>query len=127
MTPLRVGFRYIDSRHWQGGFNYLLNLMRALLDARPQLISPVLFCGLEAPPEDRRVFEELLGTDLVLSSAFAPQSLRRRHRVRWTVRLLRRPGHRVRGRGGVDGYGPAGRRLGDDAQAPHLLRDQWHS
>jgi glycosyltransferase involved in cell wall biosynthesis len=78
MKPVRVAFRYIDSRAWQGGYNYLLNLHRALVAERPPRVQPVLFCGVDAPEADLARFAGLLGEDLIRSPVFAPDALKRR-------------------------------------------------
>ena len=73
MQTLRVGFKYEDARVWQGGYNYLLNLCRAIKTHAD--LEPVVFCGVDAPQEHRTPFLDLLGDDFVQTEAFAPDAL----------------------------------------------------
>lgn len=84
VSEIAVGFRYIDSRDWQGGYNYLLNLCTALKKHSTCNIRPKVFCGIEPPAQDKLAFTKILDADWIQSETFAPQSLRRR---RWRTVL----------------------------------------
>lgn len=70
---VRVAFKYEDARVWRGGYNYLLNLVTALLDYGTA--QPVVFYGVDAPEQHLEPFREALGADLVQSDVFAPERL----------------------------------------------------
>lgn len=67
---MRVAFALIDSRRWTGGYNYLLNLFRAIRSYEADRLNPVLFCGEDADEHDVRAFLEIGNIEVVRSSAF---------------------------------------------------------
>ena len=54
---IRVAFTLIDGRNWRGGYNYQLNLMRAIADYAPKRIQPILFVGTDMDQSDVAPFE----------------------------------------------------------------------
>lgn len=77
MNKIRLGFRFIDSRIWLGGYNYLLNLCAAVKKWNDQ-IQPVVFCGPHIPQADQQRFQDLLGDDFVVTDVISKQALRKR-------------------------------------------------
>lgn len=67
---IRLAFTLIGGRNWTGGYNYLLNLVRALATHRPDVITPVLFFGEDTTPSDAAPFEGIAGTEVVRDAAF---------------------------------------------------------
>jgi len=67
---MRVAFNLIDSARWTGGFNYLLNLFRAIRNYEADHISPILFCGEDADENDLHSFLEAGEIEVVRSSIF---------------------------------------------------------
>lgn len=67
---MRVAFTLIDSTRWTGGYNYLLNLFRALRNYEADRISPILFCGEDAGEHDVRAFLGVGDVEVVRSSVF---------------------------------------------------------
>lgn len=67
---MRVAFNLIDSARWTGGFNYLLNLFRAIRNYEADHISPILFCGEDADKNDLHAFLEAGDIEVVRSSIF---------------------------------------------------------
>ena len=66
----RVAFNLIESARWTGGYNYLLNLFRAIRSYEADHISPVLFCGGDADERDVAGILELGNVEVVRSSVF---------------------------------------------------------
>ena len=54
---IRVAFTLIDGRNWRGGYNYQLNLMRAIADYAPKRIQPILFVATDMDQSDVAPFE----------------------------------------------------------------------
>jgi glycosyltransferase involved in cell wall biosynthesis len=67
---MRVAFNLIDSARWTGGYNYLLNLFRAIRNYEADHISPMLFCGEDADENDLHSFLEAGDIEVVRSSIF---------------------------------------------------------
>ena len=67
---MRVAFNLIDSARWTGGYNYLLNLFRAIRNYEAEHINPILFCGEDADENDLRSFLEAGDIEVVRSSIF---------------------------------------------------------
>jgi len=67
---MRVAFNLIDSARWTGGYNYLLNLFRAIQNYDADHISPILFCGEDADEKDLHAFLEAGDIEVVRSSMF---------------------------------------------------------
>ena len=60
----------INSRSWTGGYNYLLNLFRAIQNCNVGRISLILFCGEDATDNDLQPFFELGDVNIIRSSVF---------------------------------------------------------
>ena len=75
MTVKRVAFTLRGSAAWTGGYNYLINLFRALEHSHSGSIIPVLFCGDDALKEDVSVFYSIKNVEIVCSSVFNSQRL----------------------------------------------------
>lgn len=67
---MRVAFTLIGGKNWIGGYNYLLNLLRALSIYGPDAITPVLFFGKDVAPADAAPFEQISGVEVVRHTAF---------------------------------------------------------
>ena len=67
---MRVAFTLIGGGKGTGGYNYLLNLLRLLLEHEAQRVTPVLFLGHDAAPGDAAPFEALAGLTIVRSAVF---------------------------------------------------------
>ena len=67
---MRIAFSLIESGKWTGGYNYLLNLFRAIRSYEADDISPVLFCGEDAAEQDLRPFYKMSGQEVVRSPVF---------------------------------------------------------
>ena len=70
---MRVAFDLIDSARWTGGYNYLLNLFRAIRNYEADHISPILFCGEDANEHALHAFFEVGGIEVIRSSIFNAQ------------------------------------------------------
>ena len=70
MKKIRVGFPLISSAEWTGGFNYLHNLLSAVIAHQSSRIEPVLFCGEDAREDDVDRFKQLAHVQIVRSYAF---------------------------------------------------------
>jgi glycosyltransferase involved in cell wall biosynthesis len=66
----RVAFNLIESARWTGGYNYLLNLFRALRHYEAEYINPILFCGEDANENDVRPFLEAGSIEIARSRLF---------------------------------------------------------
>lgn len=75
---IRVAFRFIDSKGWQGGYNYLLNLCRSLVEHQSDSIQPIMFHGDDLPETDLLPFREPLGENLIQATAMGSRQLKSR-------------------------------------------------
>ncbi len=66
----RVAFTLIGGRHWTGGYNYLLNLVRALATHSPDAITPVMFFGTDTDAADAAPFAAIPGVEIVRTPVF---------------------------------------------------------
>jgi len=77
---IRVAFTLIGGTIWTGGYNYLVNLMRALSEHASWRVQSVLYVGDDVAEERLAPFKALSGTKLVCNSHFdevlTPQRLR---------------------------------------------------
>lgn len=73
MAKLRVAFTLIGGKSWAGGYNYLLNLFRALDDYMAQSIEPIIFFGDDFDVDEISPFLDLSGAKVVKSSVFNRQ------------------------------------------------------
>lgn len=67
---IRTAFPLIGGRHWTGGYNYLLNLVRVLGQYVPRRIAPVLFFGTDVSADDLAPFADLPGVEVVRDATF---------------------------------------------------------
>ena len=67
---MRVAFTLIGGGKGTGGYNYLLNLLRLLLEHEAPRVTPVLFLGNDVAPGDAAPFEALAGLAIVRSVVF---------------------------------------------------------
>jgi len=67
---IRVAFTLIGGRNWTGGYNYLLNLVRALSDHATGRVQPVLFLGGDVSEKDMRPFEAVAGVTVISDPTF---------------------------------------------------------
>ncbi|OGT21331.1 MAG: hypothetical protein A2342_03425 [Gallionellales bacterium RIFOXYB12_FULL_54_9] len=78
MIAKRVAFPLRGSAAWTGGYNYLINLFRALERFQSDSIIPVLFCGTDALEEDVSGFALISTVEVVRSPVFNAERLRER-------------------------------------------------
>jgi glycosyltransferase involved in cell wall biosynthesis len=64
---IRVAFTLIGGKNWTGGYNYLLNLLRVIIQRSPGVLHPVLFFGTDVDPQDAAPFRSLDGVEIVTS------------------------------------------------------------
>lgn len=69
--PLRIAFPIVASRAWQGGFNYQLNLCRALAMHAAGRIEAVAFFGEDAAAGDVAAFAAAPGVEVIRHRAFS--------------------------------------------------------
>lgn len=67
---IRVAFTLIGGRNWTGGYNYLLNLVRALSDHASGRVQPVLFFGTDIEEGDVVPFEAITGAIVIRNEVF---------------------------------------------------------
>ncbi len=77
---IRVAFTLIGGKNWTGGYNYLLNLVRALTEHASGRVLPILFFGTDIDESDALPFEHIGGA-LVIRNAVFDQA-RQRARLR---------------------------------------------
>lgn len=66
---IRVAFTLIGGRNWTGGYNYVLNLVRALAHHTPEAIVPVMFFGTDIDATDAAPFAAIPGVEIVRTPA----------------------------------------------------------
>lgn len=67
---IRVAFTLIGGKNWTGGYNYLLNLVRALSEHASGRLQPVLFFGTDIDEQDAAPFDTITGTVVIRSAVF---------------------------------------------------------
>jgi len=67
---IRVAFTLIGGKNWTGGYNYLLNLVRALSDHASSRVQPVLFLGTDIDEKDVAPFELIAGAVVIRHAVF---------------------------------------------------------
>ncbi|WP_295640772.1 glycosyltransferase family 1 protein [uncultured Methylibium sp.] len=67
---MRVAFTLIGGKNWTGGYNYLMNLLRALAEHEPGRLTPVLMAGDSVPADDLAPFATIPGVEFVRSPLF---------------------------------------------------------
>ena len=80
---MRLAFPLISSSNWTGGYNYLLNLVRALSIHCPDALTPVVFFGEDIGDDEVEPFSQLRGIELVRTA-----DLNQARRMRSLVRAL---------------------------------------
>lgn len=117
---MRLAFPLIGGSNWTGGYNYLLNLVRALSIHCPGVLTPVVFFGEDARADEIQPFATLRGVELV-RAAELNQARRNRSLVQALVRGVDEPLRRLFLRQRIDVVFEAaqffGRRLGIPAIA----------
>ncbi len=77
---IRVAFTLIGGENWTGGYNYLLNLVRALTEHARGRVQPVLFFGTDIDEKYAAPFEHIAGVGVVRNAAFNEANKARRLR-----------------------------------------------
>lgn len=67
---IRVAFTLIGGKKWTGGYNYLLNLVRALSDYTSSRVQPVLFLGTDIDEKDMAPFDHIAGVVVIRKAVF---------------------------------------------------------
>ena len=67
---IRVAFTLIGGRKWTGGYNYLLNLVRALSDHACSRVQPVFFFGTDIDEKDVAPFNHIAGAMVMRNAVF---------------------------------------------------------
>lgn len=67
---IRIAFTLIGGKNWTGGYNYLLNLVRSLVEHVPDRVQPVLFFGTDIDEKDAVPFELIAGAVVIRDAAF---------------------------------------------------------
>jgi glycosyltransferase involved in cell wall biosynthesis len=70
MNPVRVAFNLIGGKNWTGGYNYLLNLVRALATLRPGCVTPVMCFGTDVADSEAEPFYRIPGVEVLKDPAF---------------------------------------------------------
>ena len=77
---IRVAFTLIGDKNGTGGYNYLLNLVRALAEHVPDRVQPILFFGTDIEGKDAAPFEHIAGAVVTRHSVFNEANKARRLR-----------------------------------------------
>jgi hypothetical protein len=77
---IRVAFTLIGGKNWTGGYNYLLNLVRALACYAPDQVKPILFFGTDMDAKDVAPFIHIDGAELIRNAVF--DEIRKNARLR---------------------------------------------
>ena len=67
---IRVAFTLIGGKNWTGGYNYLLNLVRALSEHASGRLQPVLFFGTDIDEQDAAPFDTIAGAAVIRDAVF---------------------------------------------------------
>ena len=67
---IRVAFTMIGGKNWTGGYNYLLNLVRAVSEHCSGRVKPVIFFGTDIDEKDAAPFELIAGALVIRNAAF---------------------------------------------------------
>jgi glycosyltransferase involved in cell wall biosynthesis len=78
MGKLRVAFTLIGGKSWTGGYNYLLNLVRALDTYMAQSVEPIIFFSDDVDVDEMSPFLDVSGAEVVKSPVFDQQHASRR-------------------------------------------------
>ena len=77
---IRIAFTLIGGKNWTGGYNYLLNLVRALSAHASDRVQPVLFFGMDIDEKDAAPFAHIAGVVVIRNAVFDEVCKRRRLR-----------------------------------------------
>ena len=77
---IRVAFTLVGGKNWTGGYNYLLNLVRALSEHASGRMQAVLFFGTDIDENDASPFEQIAGAVVIRHAAFNEKNKARRLR-----------------------------------------------
>ena len=77
---IRVAFTLVGGKNWTGGYNYLLNLVRALGEHAFGRMQAVLFFGTDIDENDASPFEQIAGAVVIRHAAFNEKNKARRLR-----------------------------------------------
>jgi glycosyltransferase involved in cell wall biosynthesis len=77
---IKVAFTLIGGKNWTGGYNYLLNLVRALSEHASDRVQPVLFFGNDIDENEASPFEQITGAIVIRNAAFDEANKARRLR-----------------------------------------------
>ena len=75
---IRFGFRFIESTDWQGGYNYLLNLCKSLIEYDSDSIQPVIFYPEAISKNDFEPYKDALGKHFICNDKMAKMAIRSR-------------------------------------------------
>jgi glycosyltransferase involved in cell wall biosynthesis len=67
---IRVAFTLMGGNNWTGGYNYLLNLLRALSAHASGRVQPILYVGDDVPEHRMAPFAAVAGVEVVRSATF---------------------------------------------------------
>ena len=67
---IRIAFTMIGGKNWTGGYNYLLNLVKALSAHASGRVQPILFFGTDIDEKDVAPFEHIAGAVVIRNSIF---------------------------------------------------------
>lgn len=67
---IRVAFTLIGGKNWTGGYNYLLNLVRALSEHASGRLQPILFFGTDIDEQDAAPFDTIAGAVVIRDAVF---------------------------------------------------------
>jgi glycosyltransferase involved in cell wall biosynthesis len=70
LVVIRVAFTLIGGKSWTGGYNYLLNLVRALSEHATGRVQPVLFFGNDLDEADVAPFAHVAGAVVIRDAVF---------------------------------------------------------
>lgn len=74
----RIALPLISGRRWTGGYNYLLNLVRAIDAHAADRLTPILFVGHDVSEEEVAPFRDVRAVDVVRSVVFDAERSGRR-------------------------------------------------
>lgn len=75
---IKLAFTLIGGRQWMGGYNYQLNLIKALIQYESDRVESYLFIGQDADENIFKSFTEIDGLNVIQSSAFNQNSASKR-------------------------------------------------
>ncbi len=73
-----IAFTLIGGHAWAGGYNYQVNLLKALVNYEKKRIQPCLFLGLDVDQKIYDRFKEIVGLKIIQSDIFNEKNKSRR-------------------------------------------------